>query len=240
MCPTGSTAWKRCSSSGSTSRRRTPPSRCTCWWRGTRNSTGSSRTSSTSGGAALLHRLVEGPSPVRPDHGLQRRRRVRDLRDDERPWPQAHPDRHAQGLPARQHGGRQAAHEGQRPLAQAAPRASTSKRKTPARTSSRPGSAASTPRRSASARRAHAQRTGTGSAPSSIAGSAARSDRVGLKSRDDFYQFVVARPRLLQPPVRARPDAVDGSLPAGQPAAFHPLQRRPRASPSRTSSCWHL
>ena len=54
-------------------------------------------------GAALLHRLAARERPPRRDHRLLGRRRLHDLRDDERPRALAQPDGHAQGLPAREH-----------------------------------------------------------------------------------------------------------------------------------------
>ena len=54
-------------------------------------------------GAAVLRRLADRERAPRRDHRLLRRRRLHDLRDDERPRAVAHARGHAQGLPARQH-----------------------------------------------------------------------------------------------------------------------------------------
>ena len=76
----------------------------------TPTSRSSSRRSSQGTALAVLRRLAHRERASGRDHRLLRRRRLHDLRDDERPRAVAHARGHAQGLPARQHHRRREAH----------------------------------------------------------------------------------------------------------------------------------
>ena len=56
-------------------------------------------------------------------------------------------------------------------------------------------------------------------------------DSIGLKSREDFYQFVVRDLDFYSHQYERILEGIDGSVRPGQPAAVHPLQRRPRLHP---------
>ncbi len=112
------------------------------------------------------------------------------------------PDGHAQGIPARQHR-RGQAHSPPTLAGVTASASSTTPARKSSPTASRHGCAASTPPRSASARRARSPRISTASAPSSTAGCATPSDTSASRPSDDFFQFIDSRLRLLQPPIPA-------------------------------------
>ena len=140
--------------------------------------------------AAVLHRLAARERPSRRDHRLLRRRRLHDLRDDERPRAVAEPDGHAQGLPAGQH---RRARSASTPTTAGATRIreldEAGKEVEPDffKTWLRSQYATKIRERQEGCT---SPRTSTGSAPSSTAGCATRATPVGLQPSDDFYRFI--------------------------------------------------
>ncbi len=112
-------------------------------------------------GAAVLRGLAGRERAPGRDHRLLRRRRLHDLRDDERPRALAHPRGHAQGLPARRTSPTPTSAPARAASGRSGCRRWPSSARTRTPTASSRGCAASTPRASASASAAQRRRTST-------------------------------------------------------------------------------